>query len=190
MATALWQLGAFFGWFLYGSFFEWLFHKYLFHSPRFIKATYHAHAETHHGLYGGDDTYDMPSPEDPNGRHIMMDWFALPLFLLFHLPLIWGVQWLTGIPSLWGGLAAIAAYYLCYESIHYVMHVPRNRWIERTRVFRFLNEHHRLHHKDPNTNLNVVLPFADLLLRTLRTHSMRRGMLKPVRKARAEQNRA
>src|SRR6266567_511327 len=99
------QAGAFAAWFVYGSFFEWFFHKYLFHKPRPIPWTYRAHALTHHGLYQGDDSYDLPSPEDPEGHHITMDWFALPLFLAFHFPLIWGVQRVTGIPSLWGGLA-------------------------------------------------------------------------------------
>ncbi|MGC8668664.1 MAG: fatty acid hydroxylase [Chthonomonadales bacterium] len=163
------QLGAFFAWFLYGSFFEWAFHKYLFHSPKLLRATFEAHDQRHHGLYGGDETYDLPSPQDPGGKHIMMDWFALPLFLGFHLPLIWLVQWITGVPSLWGGLAAIAVYYLGYETLHFFMHVPRDRWIERTRVFRFLNHHHRLHHRDDATNLNVLFPLADLVLRTLRT---------------------
>jgi sterol desaturase/sphingolipid hydroxylase (fatty acid hydroxylase superfamily) len=76
--------------------------------------------------------------------------------------------------------------------MHYVMHVPRDRWIERTRVFRFLNEHHRLHHKDHNTNLNVVFPLADLLFRTLRTHAMRRqaaAAAKPVESAPAASTR-
>ena len=167
---------AFVFYFLYGSFFEWAFHKYLFHSPRIIPATYKAHALTHHGTYRGDDSYDLPSEDDPHGEHIMMDWFALPLFLGCHLPLILLVQWATGIPSLWGAVAAIAVYYACYEGMHYVMHVPRDRWIEKTRVFRFLNEHHRLHHKDHGTNLNVVFPLADLLFRTLRTHAMRRAL--------------
>ena len=175
MTYVLWQVGAFFAWFFYGSFFEWVFHKYLFHSPKIIPATYNAHAITHHGLYRGDDSYDMPSEDDPHGHHIMMDWFALPLFIGFHLPFIWLIQHFTGIPSMWGAIAAITVYYACYEGMHYVMHVPRDRWIEKTRLFKFLNEHHRLHHKDHNTNLNVVFPLADLLLRTLRTHGMRRA---------------
>jgi hypothetical protein len=169
MSFFLYQLGAFAGWFIYGSFFEWTFHKYLFHSPKFIRATYEAHAIVHHQTYKGDDTYDLPSPKDPDGKHIMMDWFALPLFVGVHILPIWAVQKLTGIPMLWGGLSAIAVYYLGYETLHYFMHVPRDRWIERTRVFKFLNEHHRIHHKYPNKNLNVLVPFADTCLRTLKT---------------------
>jgi hypothetical protein len=169
MTYFLCQLGAFFGWFAYGSFFEWWFHKYLFHSPKLIKRTFEAHALVHHQNYRGDESYDLPSPKDPHGEHIMMDWFALPLFLGFHLPILWFVQWVTGLPSLWGGIAAITVYYLGYETLHYFMHVPRDRWVERTRVFKFLNEHHRLHHKYQQKNLNVLLPLADLVLRTLRT---------------------
>lgn len=170
MTFFLYQLGAFFAWVVYGSFFEWWFHKYLFHSPKLIHATFHAHAIVHHQLYKGDNTYDTPSPQDPEGKHIMMDWFALPIFILTHLPLLLFGQWVTGIPSVWGGVAAIAFYYAGYETLHYFMHVPRNRWIERTRVFRFLKEHHRLHHKYMQKNLNVFIPLADLVLRTLRTH--------------------
>ena len=173
MHFLLCELGAFAAWFVYGSFFEWAFHKYLFHSPKIIRATFEAHDQTHHRLYGGDETYDLPSPEDPGGRHIMMDWFALPLFVGFHLPLFFLVQWLTGIPSVWGGAAAVTVYYLGYESLHFVMHVPRDRWIERTRAFKFLNNHHRLHHRDDATNLNVLVPLADVVLRTLRTRPAR-----------------
>ncbi len=170
MTFFLYQMGAFLVWFLYGSFFEWVFHKYLFHSPKIIRATYEAHGVTHHNLYNFADSYDMPSPEDPGGHHIKMDWFALPLFLAVHFPLIWAVQWLTGIPMLWGGLAAIAAYYLVYETVHFFMHVPRSRRLEQTRWFKFVNDHHRIHHKNHNVNLNVFFPLADFVLRTKRTY--------------------
>ena len=96
-----------------------------------------------------------------------MDWFALPLFLGFHLPIFWAVQRLTHIPMILPGLVAITLYYAGYEALHYFMHVPRDRWIEKTRVFKFLNEHHRLHHKDDTKNLNVLIPIADLTLGTM-----------------------
>src|SRR5205814_10553406 len=96
--------------FLYGSFFEWTFHKHLFHSPKFIEATFKAHALVHHQRY----KYEPHSYEWQEGQekdHIAMDWFALPLFVGFHLPFLWLAQWATGIPSLWGGVAAITTYY-------------------------------------------------------------------------------
>ena len=54
------------------------------------------------------------------------------------------------------------------------MHLPKQRRIEKGRLFRLLNGHHILHHRYMHKNFNVVLPLADLLLGTLmlraRTH--------------------
>jgi sterol desaturase/sphingolipid hydroxylase (fatty acid hydroxylase superfamily) len=51
------------------------------------------------------------------------------------------------------------------------MHVPANRWFERTKAFKFSKEHHRIHHKYMNQNLNVFLPIADRCLGTYRSIS-------------------
>jgi hypothetical protein len=158
------QLLAFVFYFLYASFFEWAFHKYLFHSPRFVKATFRAHTLVHHQRY----KYSPNSYSSADGEkdHVSMDWFALPMFLGFHLPFFLLIQWVTGIPSVWGGLGAVVAYYTVYEYFHYCMHIPGGRWFERTRIFKFVKEHHRIHHKYMQRNLNVFFPLADLCLGT------------------------
>lgn len=158
------QLLAFVFYFLYASFFEWAFHKYLFHSPRFVKATFRAHALVHHQRY----KYSPESYSAPNGDkdHVSMDWFALPMFIGFHLPFFIAIQWITGIPSVWGGLGAVVAYYAVYEYFHFCMHIPGGRWFEKSRVFNFVKEHHRIHHKYTQRNLNVFFPLADLCLGT------------------------
>jgi hypothetical protein len=66
-----------------------------------------------------------------------------------------------------GATLGIALYFLCYEYLHYLMHFPGARWIERRGWFRFLHEHHRLHHRFMRRNFNLVLPLADLCLGTL-----------------------
>ena len=49
------------------------------------------------------------------------------------------------------------------------MHVPRAvAFLRRFRWFRFLDAHHKVHHKYMLSNLNVILPLADLTLGTLR----------------------
>jgi sterol desaturase/sphingolipid hydroxylase (fatty acid hydroxylase superfamily) len=49
------------------------------------------------------------------------------------------------------------------------MHVPKAMaLLQRFRAFRFLDAHHRVHHKYMLSNLNVILPLADLTLGTLR----------------------
>jgi sterol desaturase/sphingolipid hydroxylase (fatty acid hydroxylase superfamily) len=58
-------------------------------------------------------------------------------------------------------------YYAAYEGFHYLMHRPSIAWIERSRPFRFLEHHHRLHHIYMGKNFNVVAPLADLVLGTL-----------------------
>jgi sterol desaturase/sphingolipid hydroxylase (fatty acid hydroxylase superfamily) len=47
------------------------------------------------------------------------------------------------------------------------MHLPRKRHVERSGIFFRLNGHHLLHHRYMGKNFNVVLPLADLSLRTL-----------------------
>jgi hypothetical protein len=162
------ELLAFVVYFLYCSFFEWAFHKHLFHSPRFIKRTFKAHALVHHQRY----KYEPNSYEWQQGQekdHIAMDWFALPLFLGFHLPFFWLIEHFTGWKSMWGGVGSVIAYYTVYEYFHFCMHVPGQRWFETLRPFKFAKEHHRIHHKYMLQNLNVFFPLADVCLRTYRS---------------------
>lgn len=162
------QLLAFVIVFLYGSFFEWWFHKYLFHSPKYIKATFKAHALVHHQRYKYEPTsYEWQ--EDQEKDHIAMDWFALPIFVGVHLPIFVLIQWATGFPCVWGATASVIAYYTVYEYFHYCMHVPNRRFFETNRIFRFAKEHHRIHHKYMQQNLNVFFPLADKCLGTYRS---------------------
>ena len=71
----------------------------------------------------------------------------------------WSVVTIVGI--------VCAAYYCAYEYLHWCMHLPRKRLVERSGIFFRLNGHHLLHHRYMNRNFNVVLPLADALLGTL-----------------------
>ncbi len=159
---------AFIFFFLYGSFCEWVFHKHLFHSPQFIKRTFNAHTVVHHQRYKYEpESYKWQEGQEKD--HIAMDWFALPLFIGFHLPLFALFEHFTVWKCLWGGIAAITVYCFIYEYFHYCMHVPTGRLFERSPVFRFAKEHHRTHHKYMLQNLNVFSPLADLCLGTCRS---------------------
>lgn len=162
------ELAAFIFYFLYESFFEWAFHKYLFHSPRFIKQTFKAHQLVHHQRYKyAQNSYEVQEGQERD--HIAMDWFALPLFVAVHVPIFLVVQWATGWHSFWGGIGSVVAYYTVYEYFHYGMHVPSGKWFERTPVFQYVKEHHRIHHKYMQQNLNVFFPLADKVLGTYRS---------------------
>ncbi len=170
MTLNIWaqELIAFVFFFLYGSFFEWAFHKHLFHSPKFIKATFKAHQLVHHQRYKfAINQYEWQEGQEKD--HIAMDWFALPLFLGVHLPMFVVIKYLTGWHCVWGGMAAIAFYYAVYEYFHFCMHVPAGRTFEKLRPFTFAKEHHRIHHKYMLQNLNVFFPLADKCLGTYRS---------------------
>jgi sterol desaturase/sphingolipid hydroxylase (fatty acid hydroxylase superfamily) len=66
-----------------------------------------------------------------------------------------------------GGAAACTVYYCVYEYIHWCMHLPKKRRMEKSWLFQRLNGHHLLHHRYMHKNFNVVMPLADLLLGTL-----------------------
>ncbi|MBI3191894.1 MAG: hypothetical protein HYZ36_04440 [Pedosphaera parvula] len=66
-----------------------------------------------------------------------------------------------------GSVLACIAYYSAYEYMHWCMHLPKKRNIERSGIFFRLNGHHLLHHRYMHKNFNVVLPLADLFLGTL-----------------------
>ncbi len=180
MTTFYWQVAAFVVYFLYSSFFEWTLHRFVFHTPKYNYSMFRKHTLVHHQIYKGDDTYHSHEDEPDS---VPMNWWALPMMLAFHLPAFLLIQWATGIPSVWGGLTAIATYFTIYESIHWAMHVPRAaRFLERFRAYRFLDAHHRAHHKYMLSNLNVVFPLADLTFGTLRTESGKRIGLVPMMK--------
>ncbi len=121
----------------------------------------------HHLRYKySKNSYEWHEGDGRNKEHISMDWFALPLFLGVHLPFQIAIQYLTGIPSAFAGVAAITAYYCVYEYFHFCMHIPGGRWFENLKPFTFAKEHHRIHHKYMLRNLNVFFPLADLCLGT------------------------
>lgn len=164
--TLLCELAAFAAYFVYGSFFEWFFHRYLFHSPKYIYRLFREHTLVHHQVYKADETYHT---HDDHPDKVPMDWWAMPAMVIAHLPLFWLVQKLSGVPSLWGGVAAIVVYFSLYESFHWAMHVPRaSKILSRFRVWRYLDSHHHVHHKYMLSNLNVIFPLADLTMGTLR----------------------
>lgn len=152
---------------LYAGLFEYAFHRWLLHRPsRVLRSPYEVHTLLHHRVFRGDAAYHVRRPEDRD--LILFEWWQGPLLLAVHVPAVWGLQAASGFPLFWGGMTALAVYYGLYEYLHWCMHNPAGRWIERTRVFRYLDAHHRLHHRLWRMNFNVVLPIGDLMFGTLR----------------------
>ena len=160
--------------FLYSSFFEWFIHRNFMHTPRFpLQDAFRGHTMIHHKQYHGETFTAEPGKHPTN---VMMRWYAFPSLLAGHMVLFGLFQWLTGLPIFWGASLGCTIYFVGYEYTHYLMHVPKGHFVERFGWYRFLLNHHRLHHKYMLRNLNVFVPLADLCLGTLVTaEGWRRG---------------
>jgi hypothetical protein len=152
---------------VYASFFEWTLHRYVMHRPvgRF-RYPYESHALIHHRIFRADHTYHLINAKD--AKTIPMAWWNGPVLIVVGLIPFVMAAWLT---AHWGllcgaGLVCIG-YYGAYEYMHWCMHLPKRRQVERSGIFFRLNGHHLLHHRYMGKNFNVVLPLADLCLGTL-----------------------
>jgi len=151
----------------YCSFFEWTLHRFIMHRPLGkFRYPFESHALIHHRVFRADETYHLTDKKD--AKTIPMAWWNGPVLVAMGIVPFIIVAWLVGQ---WGLLAgaglAAAAYYATYEYIHWCMHLPKKRTVERSGFFFRLNGHHLLHHRYMSKNFNVVLPLADLVLGTL-----------------------
>ena len=154
------------------SFFEWIVHKYFMHRPvRFVTRWFISHTRVHHVKFGYNESYHIQNEGDKSIIGMIV-WAPLLIATGFipYLPVLL-VSYLFDLEQtkviFWTGGAVSVAYYLAYEYFHFLMHYPKDRWVERTTLFRRMNGHHLIHHRHMNKNFNVVLPLADKLMGTL-----------------------
>lgn len=152
---------------LFASLFEWALHRFVMHRPvGSFRYPFERHALIHHHIFKADESYHVRDEKDK--ETIPMAWWNGPVLVaLCQVPFIAAAV----ISRKWGLVcgAAIACtlYYAAYEYMHWCMHLPKKRHVERSRIFYRLNGHHLLHHRYMHKNFNVVFPLADLLLGTL-----------------------
>ena len=152
---------------VFASFFEWTLHRYFMHRP-FGKFDYafRAHALVHHQTFKADHTYHLINEHDK--KTIPMAWWNGPVLIFIGCSPFILASWAVGSWGLvCGAVLADACYYGAYEYMHWCMHLPKKRDIERSGIYFRLNGHHLLHHRYMRKNFNVVLPLADLCLGTL-----------------------
>lgn len=157
------------------SFFEWAFHRFWLHRPWLPKGCFTTHTLIHHQLCKFEDTFQVVEEEQHEALHFA--WWGGPLLVILNLAPWLLAAWacavaglaFSWVPFLVTAAVTFSAYYVGYEGSHYLMHKPRFPWIERSRFFRFLERHHRIHHVLMGRNLNVLLPIADFALGTLVT---------------------
>ncbi|MSU57294.1 MAG: fatty acid hydroxylase [Pedosphaera sp.] len=156
---------------IFASFFEWALHRFVMHRPVWkFDYSFRAHAIVHHGTFKSDHTYHLIN--DADKETIPMAWWNGPLLIAVAMVPVEGIAWWLGHWQLTLGAGlAFGAYYGAYEYMHWCMHLPKARRVEKSWFFYRLNGHHLLHHRYMHRNFNVVLPLADLLLGTLLVRS-------------------
>ena len=152
---------------VFASFFEWVLHKYLMHRPFFnFRYAFHAHTIVHHHIFKADHTYHLIHEHDK--KTIPMAWWNGPVLVALGMIPVLALAWSFGRwDAAVGALISFTGYYAAYEYMHWCMHLPKARRMEKSWVFYRLNGHHLLHHRYMHKNYNVVVPFADFCFGTL-----------------------
>lgn len=159
---------------VFGSFFEWTFHRYVMHRRvKIFTYPFERHALVHHQIFKADETYHLRREADR--QTVPMAWWNGPaLIAVAQLPFLLAAWMVNNAGVVCGSFVAACLYYAAYEYLHWCMHIPRKRNVERSGLFFRLNGHHLLHHRYMDRNFNVVLPLADWCLGTLLRRSKSR----------------
>jgi len=162
-----WVAAGFLAGVAFASFFEWTLHRFVMHRPVGpFRYPYVTHTLIHHRVFRADHTYHLQNESDKST--IPMAWWNGPALIALCVAPFIVVSVVTGKWGMAAGaLVSFVAYYTAYEYLHWCMHLPRRRHVERSGIFFRLNGHHLLHHRYMRKNFNVVLPLADLCLGTL-----------------------
>jgi hypothetical protein len=152
---------------VFACFFEWTLHRFVMHRPLWkLVYPFRAHALVHHHIFKADASYHLN--HEPDKKTIPMAWWNGPAIIATGMIPVTALCWATGQWGLaLGAVLAFSGYYATYEYIHWCMHLPKARRVEKSWLFYRLNGHHLLHHRYMHKNFNVVLPLADLCLGTL-----------------------
>lgn len=152
------------------NFFEWGVHRFPMHRRLQPRMLYTSHTLVHHNAFAGPDQ-EIGSVAELST--VMMPWYTLILVFAMAAPIALISAWLGGAALAGVFLVAAVGYFLVYETIHTLHHVPRRwldaRWWGRARGLAWLRRHHHHHHQLENMsrcNFNVTLPLADAVLGT------------------------
>jgi sterol desaturase/sphingolipid hydroxylase (fatty acid hydroxylase superfamily) len=153
------------------NFIEWMVHRNPMHRPLRPRLLYKNHAQLHHLAF---TDANMVIDRTTDLGLIMMPWYTMLGLFVVASPIMAIAGVLRG-PGLAGVfLLGAVAYFLCYETLHALYHLPDatldRAGIGRLRAFRRLQAHHRHHHilgRMAAVNFNVTVPLMDRLFGTL-----------------------
>lgn len=132
---------------------------------RAMKEPYRRHTVEHHEFRKAPGKFFVK--EDDPQKYDLIETSFMPKLWLLHTPFFYLVYRLCGMWACLGVAGACACYVLAYEVLHWSIHYPDKFPLKHHKVFLFLTQHHRIHHRYYKVNFNVVFPLADWWFGTL-----------------------
>jgi hypothetical protein len=156
--------------FVVANLLEWAVHRYPMHHPMVPRLMYKNHAMLHHIAF---TDRNMPIGPARELGLVMMPWYTMLGLFVVASPVMVAAAVLRG-PGLAGVfLLAAVVYFLGYETLHALYHLPDatldRLGLGRRAVFRRMQAHHAHHHvlrRMSAVNFNVTVPLMDWLLGT------------------------
>jgi hypothetical protein len=155
--------------FLYANLSEYFGHRGPMHHPRRgLRIIYERHAGQHHRFFTSES---MTLEGVRDLKVVLFPILMITFFLLcFALPVGLLLGWLASSNVAWLFVATAVVYFLNYEALHLIYHLPTTSVLGRLPVVVRLRRLHQLHH-DPRLmahyNFNITYPIGDLLFGTL-----------------------
>jgi hypothetical protein len=156
--------------FVVANFLEWAVHRFPMHHPLQPRVMYRNHAMLHHIAF---TDHNMPVAAPRELGLVMMPWYTMIGLFVIASPVFIAAGFLRG-PGLTGVfLIAAVMYFLAYEALHALYHLPletlARAGLRPGGLFFRLRAHHARHHvlrRMAHANFNVTVPLMDWLLRT------------------------
>lgn len=159
--------------FLYANFAEYLGHRYPMHNPLpGLSTIYRRHAKEHHRFF----VADYMAFDEPRDVKAVLFPPTLVLFFasVFGVPMWFLVSWLWSSNAAWLFVLTGAGYFLNYEVLHTIYHLPEQSRIRQLPIIDRLSIWHTVHHQPElmrHYNFNITYPICDLLFGTLKRSS-------------------
>ncbi|MBI1317605.1 MAG: fatty acid hydroxylase family protein [Candidatus Hydrogenedens sp.] len=155
------------GAFLVANLIEWWVHKGPLHHRRpGLEIAFERHTLSHHE-YFHDDSMAAAKPRDY--YYVLFPVWGIFAIFVPALPIAAAAWFAFSWNAAMLFLATAAFYFIFYEWMHLIYHLPENHPVVRARFMQFLQRHHRLHHNKrlmQKYNFNVTFPIADYLFGT------------------------
>jgi hypothetical protein len=156
--------------FVFANLLEWTVHRFPMHRPVSPRVMYRNHAMSHHIAF---TDRNMPIGPARELGLVMMPWYTMLGLFVVASPVMAGAGILGGLGLSGVFLLAAVMYFLFYETLHALYHLPDatldRLLVGRSAIFRRLQTHHARHHilrRMAHVNFNVTVPLWDWILGT------------------------